>query len=175
MIIGQDVNLHKSVEIVRAELCKIGSHVAIDYGFYCTTKLEIGDYVHISPHVAVIGGRKTGLYIEDFCFISTGAKMICGSETFAGNGLIGPVIPDEFKEDQILLPITLKRFSGVCANSTVMPGVVLAEGSVLGANSFLKCNTEPWTIYAGSPAKPIKQRNHTKPYEYAAKLGYRYG
>ena len=175
MIKGIDVNIHRNAEITRPELCKIGSHIAIDYGFYCTTKLEIGDYVHISPHVAVIGGKKTGLYIHDFCFISTGAKMICGSETFAGNGLIGPVIPDEFKEDQILEPITLERFSGVCANSTVMPGIVLAEGSILGANSFLNQNTEPWTIYVGCPARPIKIRNREKPYEYAAKLGYKYG
>lgn len=174
MIKGDDVIIHKSAEITRPELCTIGTHVAIDYGFYCTTKLHIGDYVHISPHVAVIGGKKTGLYIEDFCFISTGAKMICGSETFEGNGLIGPVIPDEYKENQILLPITLKRFAGVCANSTVMPGIIMAEGSILGANSFLKQNTEPWTIYAGSPAKPIKLRKNQKPYEFAKKLGYTY-
>lgn len=171
---GQDVIIHKSVEITRPDLCFIGNHVALDYGFYCTTKLVIGDYVHISPHVAVIGGKKTGLYIRDFCFISTGAKMICGSETFEGNGLIGPVIPDEYKEDQILEPITLERFAGVCANSTVMPGVTLAEGSILGANSFLKHNTEPWTIYVGSPARPIKLRKKEKLYEYAAKLGYTY-
>lgn len=171
---GNDVIIHKSAEITRPELCIIGNHVAIDYGFYCTTQLLIGDYVHISPHVAVIGGKKTGLYLRDFCFISTGTKMICGSETFEGNGLIGPVIPDEFKEDQILLPITLERFAGVCANSTVMPGIIMAEGSILGANSFLNKNTEPWTIYVGSPARPIKLRKKEKLYEYAEKLGYSY-
>lgn len=175
MLKGQDVIIHRNAEITRPELCRIGNHVAIDYGFYCTTQLEIGDYVHISPHVSVIGGKKTGLYVEDFCFISAGAKLICGSETFEGNGLIGPVIPDEFKEDQILEPIRLARFSGVCANSTVMPGVTLAEGSILGANSFLKQNTEPWTVYVGSPARPIKMRKQETMYEYASKLGYNYG
>lgn len=171
---GTDVIIHKTAEITRPELCVIGNHVAIDYGFYCTTELVIGDYVHISPHVSVIGGKKTGLFIEDFCFVSAGAKLICGSETFEGNGLIGPVIPDEFKETQILLPITMKRFAGVCANSTVMPGITMAEGSILGANSFLKEDTEPWTIYAGSPAKPIKTRKSILPYQYAQKLGYTY-
>ena len=39
-----------------------------------------------------------------------------------------------------------------------MPGVTLAEGSILGANSLLTKDTEPWTIYVGSPAKPIKIR-----------------
>lgn len=171
---GVNVFMHDLAEITRPELCVIGNHVAIDSGFYCTTALEIGDYVHISPHVAVIGGKQTGLYVEDFCFISVGSKLVCGSETFFGDGLIGPLIPDEFKDEQILSPITLKRFSGTLANSVVLPGVKLAEGSVLGANSLLKEDTEPWTIYAGNPAVPIRKRAKEKAYEYAKKLGYQY-
>lgn len=174
MIYGKDVFLHESVEFTRRELVKIGNHVAIDSGFYCTTGLTIGDYVHISPHVAVIGGKKTSLNVEDFCFISTGTKLICGSETFWGHGLVGPLIPDEYKDDQIIKPIILKRFAGTLANSVVMPGVVMGEGSVLGANSLLKCDAEPWTIYAGNPAKPIRTRLKHKCYEYAEKLGYTY-
>lgn len=174
MILGEDVFISKTAEITRPELCTIGSHVAIDSGFYCTTKLKIGDYVHISPHVAVIGGKHTALFVGDFCFISVGTKMVCGSEQFYGEGLIGPLIPDAYKDVQFLEPITLERFSGVCANSVVLPGVTMAEGSVLGANSLLKHSTEPWTIYAGSPARPIKQRKAEKMYEYANKLGYNY-
>jgi acetyltransferase-like isoleucine patch superfamily enzyme len=174
MKLGQDVYLNPTVEITRPDLCVIGDHVAIDSGFYCTTKLTIGDYVHISPHVAVIGGKLTSLTVEDFCFISVGSKLICGSETFKGHGLIGPLIPDEYKDEQELLPITFKRFSGCLANSVVLPGVTLAEGSVLGANSLLKHSTEPWTVYAGNPARPIRTRPKDKAYEYAEKLGYTY-
>jgi galactoside O-acetyltransferase len=174
MIKGDDVYINEVTSISRPELVKIGNHVAIDFGFVCTTKLEIGDYIHISPHVSVIGGKNTSLIIEDFCFISTGARMICGSEKFLGDGLVGPLIPEKYKDNQILEPIVLKRFSGVCANSVVMPGVLMSEGSILGANSFLKESTEPWTIYAGSPAKPIKKRNKEKCYEYAKELGYEF-
>lgn len=174
MIIGEDVFIHEYVNITRPELVEIGNHVAIDFGFVCTTALKIGDYVHISPHVSVIGGKKTSLNIESFCFISTGARMICGSDLFQGDGLIGPMIPDIYKDRQILEPINLRRFSGVCANSVVMSGVTMAEGSVLGANSFLKNDTEPWTIYAGSPAKPIKARKSIKMIEYARELGYEF-
>jgi acetyltransferase-like isoleucine patch superfamily enzyme len=100
--------------------------------------------------------------------------MICGSEKFQGDGLIGPLIPNAYKDIQILEPIVLKRFSGVCANSVVMPGVLMSEGSVLGANSFLKESTEPWTIYVGSPAKPIKKRKKEKSYQYAMEMGYEF-
>jgi len=171
---GIDVFLNDFVSITRPELVKIGNHVAIDFGFVCTTGLVIGDYVHISPHVSVIGGKKTLLNIEDFCFISTGSRMICGSDLFQGDGLVGPMIPDKYKDNQILKPINLKRFSGVCANSVVMSGVVMSEGSILGANSFLKESTEPWTIYAGSPARPIKKRKKEKMYSFAKEMGYEF-
>ena len=100
--------------------------------------------------------------------------MICGSDLFQGDGLIGPIIPEQYQDKRIEEPIVLKRFSGVCANSVVMSGVVMGEGSVLGANSFLKESTEPWTIYAGSPAKPIKKRKKETMYQYAKELGYEF-
>ena len=174
MIKGNDVFIHSNVEFTRPELVKIGNHVAIDSGFYCTTGLSIGDYVHISPQVVVIGGKKTSLTIEDFCFISTGSKLIGGSETFWGHGLVGPLIPDEFKDDQIVKPIVIKRFAGMLTNSVILPGVTMAEGSVLGANSLLNSDTEPWTVYVGNPAKPLRARLKHKCYEYAEKLGYTY-
>ena len=174
LTIGLDVVIHENVEITRPNLCKIGNHVAIDSGFYCTTALEIGDYVHISPHVAVIGGKSTGLYVEDFCFISVGSKIVCGSEYFEGQGLVGPVIPEQYRDKSLLEPVIFKRFSGICAGCIVLPGVTLAEGSILGANSLLKESTEPWTVYVGSPARPVKSRPKETMYEYAEKLGYCY-
>jgi len=174
MKVGNDVIINADHVMTRPDQVVIGNHVAIDKGFYCTTGLTVGDYVHISPYVTVIGGRHTALHIEDFCFVSVGAKMICGSELFQGHGLIGPLIPNEYQDRQILEPIVLRRFSGVCANSVVMSGVIMAEGSILGANSFLKSNTEPWTIYAGNPARPIKKRQSETMIKYAKLLGYSY-
>jgi acetyltransferase-like isoleucine patch superfamily enzyme len=174
VIQGIDVVIDSNTKFTRPELVKLGNHVGIDWGFYCTTALEIGDYVHVSPHVAVIGGQHTGLAVEDFCFISVGARMVCGSEQFYGEGLIGPLIPKEYLDNQTLDPIVMRRFSGVCANSVVLPGVTMAEGSVLGANSLLKQDTQPWTIYVGNPARPIKGRRQDKMYDYAKRMGYEY-
>ena len=53
-----DLFIHHDVEI-KDKNYTIGDRVAIDKGFYCTTKLEIGDYVHIGPYVTCIGGQKT--------------------------------------------------------------------------------------------------------------------
>jgi acetyltransferase-like isoleucine patch superfamily enzyme len=174
MIKGDDVFIDDHVKITRPQLVKIGNHVAIDWGFYCTTQLTVGDYVHISPYVTVIGGAPSLLTVGDFCFISAGARLVCGTDLMQGEGLIGPVVPTKYKDQLDLSPITMKPFSGVATNSIVMPGVTLAEGSVLGANSLLKQDTEPWTIYAGSPAKPIKSRRSDIMKSHARELGYDY-
>jgi galactoside O-acetyltransferase len=55
-----------------------------------------------------------------------------------------------------------------------MPGVTLAEGSVAGSNSVITKDTEPWTIYVGSPAKPIKIRKKETILKNAKKLGYEF-
>lgn len=172
MIHGQDVIIDPHTRFTRSDQVTLGNHVAIDWGFYCTTALTIGDYVHISPHVAVIGGGHGSLTIGHFCFVSVGAKIVCASEQFWGEGLIGPVIPEAYKDVILNEPVVMENFSGVCANSVVMPGVRMAQGSILGANSLLKHNTEPWTIYAGSPARPIKTRRSDKMKQYAKELGY---
>jgi hypothetical protein len=53
---GDDVVISDFAEIKRPHLVSIGNHAAIDSFVSITTRAEIGDYVHISPHVSVIGG-----------------------------------------------------------------------------------------------------------------------
>src|ERR1022692_821538 len=85
--IGEDVFISKNVEIKRPDLAIIGNHVAIDSGFKCTTRLELGDYIHIAPDVVVIGGSKTLLKLDHFSFIAAGTKIVCGSENYVTGGL----------------------------------------------------------------------------------------
>lgn len=172
--IGQDVRVAKDVIFTQSHQVHLGNHVSIDSGFYCTTALMIGDYVHISPHVAVIGGSKGRLEIGDFCFISVGANIVCASEEFHGRGLVGPCIPTKYKDKIIIAPVCFEPFSGILASSVVGPGVTLGMGSILGANSYLKEDTAPWTIYVGSPARPIKRRESVNCIRYAKAMGYEY-
>lgn len=41
----------------------------------------------------------------------------------------------------------------------ILPGITLAEGTAVGANSLVTQDTESWTMYFGSPAKKIKPRS----------------
>lgn len=42
------------------------------------------------------------------------------------------------------------------ANVVVLPGVVIGESTVVGAGSVVTKSTEPFSVYAGVPAKLIK-------------------
>jgi glycosyltransferase involved in cell wall biosynthesis len=56
-------------------------------------------------------------------------------------------------------PIVIGAYAFVAARAFVLPGVTIGEGAVLGAMSLAAADLSPWTIYAGTPAKPIRPRN----------------
>lgn len=49
-------------------------------------------------------------------------------------------------------------YAWVCARACVAPGVNIGEGAVLGLASVATRDLEPWGVYAGAPAKKVKQR-----------------
>ena len=171
--VGEDVFISAAVEIRRPHLVSVGRHVAIDTGFYCTTAMNIGDYIHIAPYITVIGGPSGLLQMGHFTTIAAGCRIVCGSDAHLGEGFVGPTIPERFRDKVTIAPVVFADFASVGTNVVVLPGVTLGEGSVVGACSLVTKGTEPWTIYAGTPAKPIKARRKDKMLEMARELGYR--
>ncbi len=168
--IGIDPYIDETSRIKYPKNVSLGNHVAIDMGVYLSVSADIGDYVHIAPYSCIIGGEHSFLRMESFSGISAGSKIICGGDDFT-DGLMNPQVPIEYRSPKITT-IVFERFSCVGVNCVVMPGVKLAEGSVLGSGSVLTHDTEPWTIYVGSPAKPIKIREKEKIIKNANKLLY---
>jgi putative colanic acid biosynthesis acetyltransferase WcaF len=60
----------------------------------------------------------------------------------------------------VAAPISLGAYSWVCARATVQAGVTLGEGAVLGLGAVATRDLEPWGVYAGVPAKKIRDRKH---------------
>lgn len=165
-----DNYFHKDVEI--KYLNKIGDHTAIDKGFYCTTQIEIGSYVHISPYVTCIGGKNGLFVLKGFNNVMAGARIVCGSDRFDGSGLFGAMIPSELKGKQIIEPVIMEEFSNIGTNAIVLPGSTLRKGVLLAAGSLLIGDTEEWGVYKGNPAVLVKKINKTETLERAKKLGY---
>lgn len=166
--VGRDVRLAKGIIVKNSGT--VGSHVAIDHGFYCTVPIKIGDYIHISPYCTVIGGSKAFFEMEDFSGLAAGCRIICASDEMKGVGIPNPTIPPNYRDRVINLPVVIKKFATISTNAIICPGVTIEEGCVIGANSLVMKSTEPWSVYAGSPAKFIRPRPAGKINLYAEKL-----
>ena len=169
---GIDLFVDSRSVIKQPQLVELGDHVAIDVGVYISTKAVIGDYVHIAPYACVIGGKESELIMEHFSGISAGCKILCGSDDYT-KGLMNPQVPIKYRNPKISF-VKFERFSCLGVNCVVMPGITLAEGSVIGSNSVVTKDTEPWTIYVGSPAKPVKIRDSKLILKNTKKLGYEF-
>lgn len=155
--LGRDVMIHERVTLVGIENMSIGSHVRIDPEviLLATGPLIIGCYTHIAP--AVFVAAKAGFEMKNFANIAHGARIYTINDDYSGEHLMGPTIPAELlglSSGAVLM----EEHAAVGAGAIVLPGVTLAEGSVLGALSLIGKSTEPWTIYGGVPARPIKER-----------------
>jgi galactoside O-acetyltransferase len=170
---GEDVFISDKSYIKHPNNVSIGHHCAIDNGVTVSTSLEVGDYVHIAPNVTFIGGKKSKVILEDFSFVSAGTCIVAGSEDYTGKGLVGPTIPIEYREITFS-EIKFEKFAGCGVNCTIMPNVKFGEGAILGANSLALTDLEPWMIYVGSPAKPVKKRDKKIILKNAKKLGYEF-
>jgi putative colanic acid biosynthesis acetyltransferase WcaF len=60
-------------------------------------------------------------------------------------------------------PIEVGADAWVAADVFVGPGVRVGEGTVVGARSSVFGDLPPWTVCAGSPAKPVKARELKSP------------
>lgn len=58
-------------------------------------------------------------------------------------------------------PTRLGAYSWVCARAIVSPGVSLGNGAVLGLGSIATRDLEAFGVYAGMPAKKIKERDRS--------------
>jgi dTDP-4-amino-4,6-dideoxy-D-glucose acyltransferase len=170
MVQGTDVIIDSNVKIRYPKSVTMGDHIAIDWGFYCTTQLELKDWIHIAPYCTVIGGKEAMFKMGNFTTLAAGCRIICASDDYLGEGLTNPWVPEQYRKI-ISAPVVMENYSILGTNVIVFPGVTIAEGTAIGAGSLVNKDTEPWSVYVGTPAHRIKDRSK-KLLEYAKEMGY---
>lgn len=153
---GEGVRLYPLCKMIRAKNAELDNHcqlfdnVFIDAG----RLLKIGKYSTVTWFCLVEGGA--GTFIGDRVFLGPGTKIL--TSTYKLNGFYAiEHVPDECHETEYA-DVVIEDDAYLGANCTVMPGSHIGEGAVVGANSFVKGDLEPWTIYVGSPCRPIGKR-----------------
>ena len=155
--LGQDVRISDKASIYNHDQIEIGDHSRIDDFCVVSGKVAIGRNVHIAVFCNIAGGEK-GIVFEDFSGLAYGCHVFTQSDDYSGDTLTNPTVPDKYKRE-IKKSIVIGRHSIVGTNSIVFPGVVLAQGTSVGAHSMITRSTEEWSVYFGNPAKRIKARN----------------
>ncbi|MCD4653049.1 acyltransferase [bacterium] len=159
--VGKDVIIWPEAKIVSQDVISIGDSVMIDDFVFIMGGLStiIGSFVHIASHTSICGGG--GFQMEDFSGLSGGVRVYTGNENYGGDCMTNPTVPAPFRVASRSY-VKISKHVIVGANSVILPGVTLEEGAVVGANSLITKDCKPWTVYFGSPAKPIAERPKEK-------------
>lgn len=131
-----------------------------DFTYFSDTDFE----KHVLHHYDFNGDR---LIIGKFCQIASGVTFIMNGANHQMNSASTypfyimdgwtqtPPAPDD-------LPMKGDTVIGndvwIGQNATILPGVNIGDGAIIGLNSVVGHDVEPYTIVAGNPAKPIRKR-----------------
>ena len=154
--IGNNVKISDKASIYNHDQIEIGDNSRVDDFCIISGKIKIGRNVHITPTCLIAGGEK-GVILEDFTTLAYGVQIFTQSDDYSGTTMTNSTIPKEFK-NEYMKEVIIKQFSIIGAGSIVMPGVVLEEGTSIGAMSLVLKSTEAWGIYIGNPCKKLKDR-----------------
>ena len=114
----------------RSKKVTIGSGVFINVGFYHDgyDMLRIGDNVRIGPFVRVITATHEIGPSHQRCLVEVVGK-----------------------------PVHIEEACWICAGATILPGVTIGRGCVLAAGAVAYEDTEMDGLYAGNPARRVKE------------------
>ena len=155
--IGADLSISKKASFYGVENISIGSHVRIDDFCILSGEISIGDYIHIAAYSALYGSD-AGIQINEFANISSRVCIYAVTDDYSGDSKTSPMIPDEYKNLQ-KAPVYIGRHAIIGSGSVILPGSEIGEGCAVGSLSLIKNALDAWWIYAGIPARKLKERS----------------
>lgn len=142
------ISLNSSV--INHKLISLGSNCVINTNVILwPTELFIGANTQINPGTAIYGKVNIGKYV----MIAPNCMIAGGNHTFSNINI--PMRLQGSNEKGIVI----KDDVWIGANSVILDGVTIGEGTIVGAGSTVTKNLDAYSIYHGNPAKLIKRRN----------------
>lgn len=121
-----------------------------------SARITLKNYIHISAY-KVLYGEKSGIYMVDYAGVSAYGSVYAVTDDYSGLGMTNLTVPEEYRAVEES-PVIIGKYVQIGSNSVVLPGVTLEEGSSFGALSLIRESSRPWGMYAGIPAKYIRER-----------------
>ncbi len=131
---------------------------------------------HVTHHYDFYGDK---LIIGKFCQIASGVNFVMNGANHQMNAV--STFPFYIFEgwDEELPPLSnmptkgdtiVKNDVWIGQNATILPGVHIEDGAIIGMNSVVGHDVPPYTIVAGNPAKEIRKRFDDELIELMLKL-----
>lgn len=127
---------------------KSGSFIAADAVLH--GPIDIGRSVSINHHVTLDGGKK-GIVFGDHCRVAA----YCSAYAFNHNYEKHAPISEQGVSSK---GIIFEKDVWLGSHVSVVDGVTIAEGAVIGTRSVVTKDVEPYIVAAGNPATKIKDR-----------------
>ena len=156
--IGNGVNIFKGVRLDakghKHNKIDIQNWVTIernvDIGSMDNTSIYIGENTYIAPGVCIAG--QGDIHIGKNCMIAANSGIYANNHVFTDLSL--PIKQQGTTREGIIIEDDCWLGHGV----TVLDGVKIGKGSIIGAGAVVSKNIPPYSIAVGVPAKVIKDR-----------------
>lgn len=134
---------------VNAYHCKIGAGTKVGTFVEIQRGVEIGENCKISSHSFLCEGVK----IEDNVFIGHNVTFVNDRYPRATN-LDGSI---QTESDWTLESTLVKKGASIGSSVTILCGITIGEGALIGAGSVVTKDVPAHAVVAGNPAKQIKK------------------
>ena len=129
--------------------CKIGRDSMIGGFVEVQEGVTIGDRTRVQSHTFICDMVSIG----DDVFVGHGVMFINDKYPRASNqdGSL------QTEGDWELFPTLVKRRASIGSNATILCGLTIGEGAIIGAGSVVTKDVQSFTIVAGNPARVIRK------------------
>lgn len=150
-------------------------------------QISVGDFTYYDDPEDVYNFEKNVLYLFDFiddkleigkfCQIATGVRFIMNGANHAMDGVSAypfKVMCSSWAKtpmNSVSKGYTIIGNDVWIGNSaTIMQGVKVGDGAIIGTNSLVTKDVEPYSIVGGNPARLIRKRYDEETIEFLLKL-----
>jgi acetyltransferase-like isoleucine patch superfamily enzyme len=146
VVLGENVILNDFINLYG---CKIDDNTKIGPFVEVQKNAFIGKRCKISSHTFIC----EGVTIEDDVFVGHGVMFINDKYPKATSES-GELQTDD---DWEVIPIVVKQGASIGSNATLLCGITVGSGSIIGAGSVVTRDVPENTIVAGNPARIIRR------------------